>query len=39
MTFEFEKDEPKVFVEEKMRSVFMLLEDIRSELRGFEQQE
>lgn len=39
MTFDFEKEEPKVFVEEKMRSVFMLLEDIRSELRGYEPQE
>lgn len=39
MTFNFEKEPPKVFVEEQMRNVFNLLEDMKVELRGYNEAE
>lgn len=35
MTFDFETDEPKVFVEEKMRTIFNMYHDMKSELRDY----
>ena len=39
MSFEFEKEVPKVFVEGQMRNVFNLLEDMKVELRGYNEAE
>lgn len=39
MSFEFEKETPKVFVEGQMRNVFNLLEDMKVELRGYSEAE
>lgn len=39
MSFDFEKEEPKVFVEGQMRTVFNLLEDMKLELRGYDEAE
>ena len=39
MSFYFEKESPKVFVEGQMRTVFNLLEDMKVELRGYDEAE
>jgi len=39
MTFEFETDEPKVFVDERIRAIFDMIEDMKSGLRDYNEAE
>lgn len=39
MTFEFEKEDPKTFIKVRMRMVYDIYQDMKEEMRGFNEAE